>query len=76
MFSAYLALAAVPSDAHSRTHHPQPDRDYHLYGPHHHLLVDVLRSLPSADGYTIELVNTSNINDIYAQTGPFFVSEI
>ncbi|KAK0435018.1 Ser-Thr-rich glycosyl-phosphatidyl-inositol-anchored membrane family-domain-containing protein [Armillaria borealis] len=33
------------------------------------------RSLPSADGYTIELVNISNINNIYAQTGTFSVSE-
>ncbi|PBK92361.1 hypothetical protein ARMGADRAFT_1105122 [Armillaria gallica] len=32
------------------------------------------RSLPSAHGYTIELMNISNINDIYAQTGTFSVS--
>ncbi|PBK92366.1 hypothetical protein ARMGADRAFT_1081158 [Armillaria gallica] len=65
----------APSDARSRTHHQQSDRDRHLHGPHHHLVADVLTSLPSADGYTIELVNISNINYMYAQTGTFFVSE-
>ncbi len=91
MFSAYLDLAAIPSDAHSRTHRQQPDRDHHLHGPYHHLLSDVLRS-PSAfrslslivshtdegpcrDGYTVELVNISNINDIYAQMGTFSITK-
>ncbi|KAK0435015.1 hypothetical protein EV421DRAFT_1661638, partial [Armillaria borealis] len=34
-----------------------------------------LPQIPAEDGYTIELVNISNINDIYAQTGTFSVSD-
>ncbi|PBK70188.1 hypothetical protein ARMSODRAFT_866734, partial [Armillaria solidipes] len=34
-----------------------------------------LPQIPVQDGYTIELMNISNINDIYAQTGTFSVSE-
>ncbi|PBK79275.1 hypothetical protein ARMGADRAFT_858753, partial [Armillaria gallica] len=32
-----------------------------------------LPQIPAEDGYTIELVNISNINNIYTQTGTFSV---
>ncbi|PBK79278.1 hypothetical protein ARMGADRAFT_1093299 [Armillaria gallica] len=35
----------------------------------------IIIHIPLEDGYIIELVNISNINDIYAQTGTFSISE-
>ncbi|KAK0186155.1 hypothetical protein F5146DRAFT_1069529 [Armillaria mellea] len=97
MFSAYLALAALPLTLVHGLTISNPTETVTSTGSHHHLLINqsfnnqyaiannvdsslgslslTLPQIPAEDGYTIELVNISNINDIYAQTGTFSVAE-